>query len=432
MSSAPGKKRNSNYNHRNSDPEKIKQVFNSAGELDWEKLGEMASEVATEEQKQEIGRIAMTANRAAVATVEDFLDARKELARLGVHYEKQKEKTGLLREGAVYKVVTEKYGNALNKQRIYNEQLNSLRGTVDNPRWIPGDGMVTISNLIPRIEGQTGQEYAEYITKIHKQIPKEENETDAVYGRRILDAYNDGDLQFLAARALIDPQSEVDIAIEQRLSRITEIEKRLKENPSTSQEAYDRAKRQLKEAKLKLYEIATDAERNGFTSEDQGYKAREKSLWSRITSPLFKKDERRNRNKLRASEKEGMAVVSKLIPKIEGQTARDYQNLIEKIYSRYPKAINETNTEYEQEIDGDDLYTFAARIIIGSQSSYDGSGSFIDIVEDEIRAKFKQIEDALKKPDGTKATELASQMRQAKMDVFKKLVEERIKTLAGH
>ena len=432
MPGASRKKHNPNHNNRNSDSENIKHVIGDAGEIDWDALEEEAGKVATAEQKREMGRIAMTANKAATATVKDFLDARRELARLGVHYERvQKEKTGRLREGTVYKMVTEKNGNVLDKQRTYNEQLNSLQGTVNNPRWISGDGMITIANLIPRIEGQTGQEYAEYITKIHKQIPKEENETDAAYGQRILDAYNDGNLQLFAARALIDPQSEIDIVIERYLSMVTELEKRLDETPNTSQEKYDRAKRQLKEAKLKLYEIATNAERNGFTSEDQGYKARKESLWSRITSPLFRKDERPNRDKLRASEKEGMAIISELIPRIEGQTAKDYQNLIAEIYSQHPKAIDETGAEYEKRIDGVDLYMLVAHILINSRFGNNGSGSSMDIVEDEIWTKFEQIEKSFKKSDSKKAVELAAQIRQTKKDTFKKLVEERIKTLAN-
>lgn len=425
MSGESRKKHNPNHNNN------ANNIIDNNG-LNWRALEEKAGEVATEAQKRERGKMTMIAHRAAVATVEDFINAREELARLGVHYERvKKEKTGTLRKGTVYRMVTEKYGNALDRQRTYNEKLNSLQGTDKEPKWVPGDGMVTIANLIPKIEEQTGQEYAEYITKIHEKIPKKESEDDATYGQRILNASNEGDLQFFAASALIDPESETDTAIKQRLSQITELQRRLKETPM-SREQRDQAQSKLKEAKIGLYKIAVDVEKKDLASRkrkpDTGKK---KSFWAKITSPILGKEERRNRKELRVSKKEGMAVISKLIPKIEGQTTKEYNNLIAKIYSRYPKAADKTSAKYEREIDEVDLYTLAARILVNPRSSDDDSGFFTDSVEDEIREKFKQIEDALKNPDDTKATELAFQMRQAKMDTFKKLVEKRIKTLAN-
>ncbi len=430
MPRASRRKHGPNHDNQNGNPGNIEDVFDNNGKLDWSVLEKKTNEEVDKARRQEIGKIAMIATNSTAAVTEDFLNERRKLARLGVHLERiRKEENGQKR--VAYRILTEKYGNALDKQRIYNEKLNLLQGTANKPQWVPGDSMTTIANCIPKIEGQTGQEYAEYITKIHNQIPKEKNEDDAIYRQRILNAYNNGDLQFFAAHALIDPWSEADIAIERCLSRITELQKRLRETPNISQEQQDYIRSQLKKAKLGLYKIAIDAEREDLALKNQKSKARKKSFLAKITSPIFGKNERRNRNELRLSKKEGMSIISELIPRIEGQTAKDYRDLIAEIYSRRPKVIGETSTEYERQIDGTDLYTLAARILINKQLGEDDSSSSADSVENEIRVKFNQIEDALRKLDSRKATELAAQIRQTKINTFKKLVEARINTLAN-
>lgn len=423
---------------------------NQPGEVNWDTLSGPIEKEAKEVRNQALGEMAIRA-------VNNYRDARKKAAYIGSYYEMvdkkvKKDETGLLQKGVVYTMLKEKYGNTLDRQGRYKEKLESLPGTTSHPEWISGDIMVDIANRIPKIKGQTGKEYVEYITKIRDQIPpRRKNEDIEAYKQRILEVFNTGDLQFIAANALMDPQPEIDQQIKERLERIKGLEKELGQTSGMAQEKQNKLRGKLKQAKLDLYKIAVSAEEEDIearkcksntgektsASEEQRYKVRRKSIFHKIASPVLKlfdsKDERRGsrrRNKLREkAKKEGMATISDLIPKMEWQTKDDYKEFIARIYSEHPKLTSDTSDEYKRDINNADFYASVACALIDSQSS----NGHTDGVGEEMRAKFEQIDATLNggfSSDG--ATELDARIKEARIKALKDIVEKEIKASPNH
>lgn len=128
-------------------------------------------------------------------------------------------------------------------------------------RLVRNENLTVVSEIIPRIEDQPAKDYSDYISKICEQFPRETNEDVAVYRERINLAYDVGDLQLAAARALIDPQSEVDWVIELLIDKIENYEKDLTQDPYMDPEQRKKKELQLRENKIQIYERAVRIER---------------------------------------------------------------------------------------------------------------------------------------------------------------------------
>ena len=128
-------------------------------------------------------------------------------------------------------------------------------------RLVRNENLTVVSEIIPRIEDQPTKDYSDYISKICEQFPRETNEDVAVYRERINLAYDVGDLQLAAARALIDSQSEVDWVIELLIDKIENYEKDLTQDPYMDPEQRKKKELQLRENKIQIYERAVRIER---------------------------------------------------------------------------------------------------------------------------------------------------------------------------
>lgn len=128
-------------------------------------------------------------------------------------------------------------------------------------RLVRNENLTVISEIIPRIEDQPTKDYSDYISKICEQFPRETNEDVAVYRGRIKLAYDVGDLQLAAARALIDPQSELDEVIKLLIVKIEGYEKELAQDPYMDPEQRKKKELQIREKKIQIYERAVRIER---------------------------------------------------------------------------------------------------------------------------------------------------------------------------
>ena len=128
-------------------------------------------------------------------------------------------------------------------------------------RLVRNENLTVVSEIIPRIEDQPTKDYSDYISKICEQFPRETNEDVAVYRERIKLAYDVGDLQLAAARALIDPQSELDEVIKLLIVKIEDYEKELAQDPYMDPEQRKKKELQIREKKIQIYERAVRIER---------------------------------------------------------------------------------------------------------------------------------------------------------------------------
>ena len=128
-------------------------------------------------------------------------------------------------------------------------------------RLVRNENLTVVSEIIPRIEDQPTKDYSDYVSKICEQFPRETNEDVAAYRERIKLAYDVGDLQLAAARALIDPQSEVDWVIELMIDKIENYEKDLTQDPYMDPEQRKKKELQLRKIKIQIYERTVQIER---------------------------------------------------------------------------------------------------------------------------------------------------------------------------
>lgn len=149
--------------------------------------------------------------------------------------------------------------DGLSDEYYPKEDWETARGYKD--RLVRNENLTVISEIIPRIEDQPTKDYSDYISKICEQFPRETNEDVAVYRERIKLAYDVGDLQLAAARALIDPQSELDEVIKLLIVKIEGYEKELAQDPYMDPEQRKKKELQIREKKIQIYERAVRIER---------------------------------------------------------------------------------------------------------------------------------------------------------------------------
>lgn len=131
-----------------------------------------------------------------------------------------------------------------------------------NQRIAKNESMAVIAQFIPKIEGQTANEYSKLIAKIHDQFfPRKTNENDADYEQRIRTASEEGSFQLAVAKALINSQSEADQAINFILTRIEKYEKKLAQNSDMGPDQRKDIKEKLKVLKIRVLNLAISSER---------------------------------------------------------------------------------------------------------------------------------------------------------------------------
>lgn len=137
-------------------------------------------------------------------------------------------------------------------------------------RLAKNDSITIIMEFIPRIGGhvarddssyaQTTKEYFAYLSKIYDQFPRGVGEDNEKYKQRIETAFQNGDLQLAATRALIDPWSEIDQAIETGLTLIETEEEMLASDRDIEPEQRKNLEERVKQHKKNIFKNAVKAE----------------------------------------------------------------------------------------------------------------------------------------------------------------------------
>lgn len=209
-----------------------------------------------------------------------------------------------------------------------------------NQRIAKNDSMAVIAQFIPKIEGQTANEYSKLIAKIYDQsFPRKTSENGADYEQRIKTAFEKGDFQVAVADALIDSQSEADQAADLILTQIENYDKELAQNPDMGLD------QRVKQLKKKILELAISSEQQEKAKEAEEAKSlHREDLRIRLTMQKVKEEKaRRIRARFRRLGRIAMWPLAKApksapitTPKVNGSIKEDSKNEPrEKVSNKY-------------------------------------------------------------------------------------------------
>lgn len=161
------------------------------------------------------------------------------------------------------------YGFKAKEPEVYFRQQQETQHDYER-RLARNEGIAIISEFIPRIGERNGEEdlsyvqttdeYFAYLSKIYDQFPRVVGENDEKYKQSIETAFQNGNLQLAATRALIDPWSEVDQEIEKGLALIETAEKILAGDRDLEPEQRKNLEESLIQHKKIIFEYAVKVE----------------------------------------------------------------------------------------------------------------------------------------------------------------------------